>query len=186
MKAIQKAIKSTVISVCALILAACGSNGGILAPKAPDLNKLFTFSAKITEGEQSYTAELSRTEIGKWKVVFSEPYQLQGVGFIYSGDKVSASYDGLSADSLTDDFSASPVAVIVRAMESAVQNQSPSVKYNEDGFTLQSGDCILFFPQGESKPARFEIPAEKIFGEITDFKFNDDLFKNGEDIVYIG
>ena len=185
MKAVKKAIKSTVVSVCALVLAACGSNGGILAPKAPDLNKLFTFTANITEGAQSYAAELSRTDIGTWKITFSEPYQLQGVCFVYSGDKVSASYDGLSADSLTDDFSASPVAVMVRALETAVQNQSANVKYNENGFTVQSGDCVLYFPQGESKPAKFEISSEKIFGEITEFKFNDELFKNGEDVVLV-
>lgn len=185
MNTLKKMIKSAVISFCALVLAACGSNGGILAPKAPDLNKLFTMTANITKGEQSYALQLDRTEIGKWKITFSEPYQLQGVSFIYSKEGVSAAYDGLSADSLTDDFSSSLAAAIIRALETAVLDNSGTVKYNENGFTLQSGECILSFPKSGDKPEKFEIPKEKIFGEITDFRFNEDLFANGADVVII-
>lgn len=185
MKAIQKVIKSAVVSFCALVLVACGSNGGILAPKAPNLNKTFTMTAKITQGEESCTADLSRTEVGKWKITFSEPYQLQGVNFIYSKDGVSASYDGLSVESLTEDFSSSPTAATIKALENLVQDGNAAVKYNENGFTVQSGDCIMSFPKGESKPDKFEISNEKIFGEITDFQFNDDLFKEGQDVIIV-
>lgn len=185
MNTVKKAIKSAVVSFCALVLAACGSNGGILAPKAPDLNKLFTMTANITQGEKSYALQLDRTEIGRWKVTFSEPYQLQGVSFIYSKEGVSACYDGLSAESLTDDFSSSLAAVIIRTLETAVQDNTGAVKYSENGFTLQSGECILSFPKSGDKPNSFEIPKEKIFGEITDFRFNEDLFSNGADVVII-
>ncbi len=185
MKSFQKAIQSAIISFCALVLAACGSNGGILAPKPPDLNKLFTLTASITQGEQSYNLQLDRTDVGKWKVTFSEPYQLQGVSFSYSKEGVSAYYDGLSADSLTDDFSSSFIAVMVRSLESAVQDGNGTMRYNENGFTVQSGECVLSFPKNGDKPNKFEIAKEKIHGEITDFRFNGDPVSGGADVVLV-
>ena len=185
MKSVQKAIQSAIISFCALVLAACGSNGGILAPKPPDLNKLFTLTANITQGEQSYAVQLDRTAIGRWKVTFSEPYQLQGVSFVYSKEGVSASYDGISVDSLTDDFSSSLAAAMIRELETAVQDRNGAVRYNENGFTVQSGGCVLSFSKNGDKPEKFEIAKEKIFGEITDFRFNEDLFSGGADVVIV-
>ena len=185
MRSFQKAVQSLIISICVLALAACGSNGGILTPKPPDMNKLFTFSANITQGEQSYSVQLDRTDAGKWQVTFAEPYTLQGVSFSYSKEGVSADYDGISAPSLTDDFSSSFIAVMVRSLESAVQDGNGAVRYNENGFTVQSGECILSFPKNSDKPNKFEIAKEKIQGEITDFRFNGDVVLSGADVVVV-
>ena len=185
MRSFQKAVQSVIISICVLALAACGSNGGILTPKPPDMNKLFTFTANITQAEQSYSVQLDRTAAGKWQVTFTEPYTLQGVSFSYSKEGVSVDYDGISVDSLTDDFSSSFIAAMVRSLESAVQDGNGTVRYNENGFTVQSGECVLSFPKNGDKPDKFEIAKEKIHGEITDFRFNGDVISGGADVVVI-
>lgn len=185
MRTFQKAVQSLIISICVLALAACGSNGGILAPKPPDMNKLFTFTAKITQGEQSCAVQLDRTGEGKWQITFAEPYALQSVSFTYSKEGVSASYDGVSVQSITDDFSSSFIAVMVRALESAVQDGNGAVRYNENGFTVQSGECILSFPKNSDKPDKFEIAKEKILGEITDFRYNGELSSGGADVIVV-
>ena len=185
MRSFQKAVQSVIISICVLALAACGSNGGILTPKPPDMNKLFTFTANITQAEQNYSVQLDRTDAGKWQITFTEPYALQGVSFTYSKEGVSADYDGISVESLTDDFSSSFIAAMVRSLESAVQDGNGAVRYNESGFTVQSGECLLSFPKNSDKPNSFEIAKEKIRGEITDFRYNGDVGFGGADVVVI-
>lgn len=185
MKFLKKALRTGFISVCALILAACGSNGGILTPKAPDLNKCFDMTAKITQGEQHCTAKISRSGIGTWNVTFTEPYPMQGVTFSYSKEGFSATLDDLSAEKLTDDFSNSMTGVIISALETFVQDSSAAVSYTENGFTAQSGECILSFPKGSVSPEKFEIPKEKITAEISDFEIKGDIFKNGAEVVIV-
>lgn len=183
MRFFKKAIKILTASLCAIALTACGADG-ILAPKSPDLNRLFTMTAKITQGEESCTAELNRLTAGKWKITFSEPYQLQGVSFIYSKDGVFASFEGMNQQ-VSNDYALSLPSVLIKALETAVQDSNAALQYNESGFTLQSGDCLFSFAQGEAAPNRFEIPKERISAEITEFKFNEDLFSEGQDVVLV-
>lgn len=178
---LKKAIKALTALICAAALTACGAEG-ILSPKAPDLNRLFAMKAKITHGEESYTAELNRLTEGKWKMTFSEPYQLQGVSFIYTKDGVFASYEGMNQQVSADCASSLP-AVLIKSLETAVLDSNASLRSDENGFILQSGDCLISFAKDEAVPDKFEISKERIFGEITEFKFNENLFSEGQDVV---
>lgn len=183
MNYIKKAIGCTAALACALALTACGS-GGILAPKAPDLNKRFDMTADVVCGDSSFSLTMSRNSVGRWQVVLNEPYEVQGVTFSCSKDGAAAALDEVSIDGLTSDFGFSPIAVMVDALESAVGDSDAAVTYLDGGYRVSSGDCVLSFEQGSSAPVGFEIPKEKISGKISEFTVTGELF-NGADVVVV-
>lgn len=187
MKIFKKVIGCIVAVGCTiglLALTAC-ENGGILAPKAPDLNKQFEMTAEVVWGDSSFTVMASRVFLGKWRVVLNEPYEVQGVTFDYSKDGFTAALEGVGDEVLTSDFSSSPIAAMIDALENAVQDSNAAVTYLDGGYRVSSGDCVLSFEQGSSAPVGFEIPKEKISVRITDFTIKGDIFKDGADVVII-
>lgn len=174
-------LKCCAAALCAFALASCSGNG-LLSPSAPNLNKQFTLTARVTSGDSSFTADFTRSGVGRWQVTVTQPYEVQGVSFVYSGGKVSAAFGELTADALTVDFAASPPGLMISAIENTVQSGENSVAYQQDTFTVQSGSCLLTFQQGSSVPIALELPNLK--AEITDFKVTGDIFPEGAD-VYI-
>lgn len=175
-------LKCAAATLCAASLASC-SGQGFLAPPAPDLNKQFTLTAHVTGGDSSFTADFSRTSAGQWKVTVTEPYEVQGVTFSYSGGSVSASFGELTAEALTADFAASPPALMIAALENTIQDSTASVSYQADAYTVQSGSCTLTFAQGSAAPIAMELPNLK--AEITDFKLTGDIFPDDPDVVVV-
>lgn len=184
MNLIKKVIGFTAASACALVLSACGSSG-ILAPKAPDLNKQFDMTADVVCGDSSFSLTMSRTSVGRWRVVLNEPYEVQGVTFGYAKDGVTAALDGVGVDEITSDFGASPIAVMINAFESVIGDNNAAVTYLDGGYRVSSGDCVLSFENGSSNPVGFEIPKEKISGKVSEFTVTGELFKDGADVVVI-
>lgn len=187
MKLLKKVI-GRIAAVCCTIglftLTAC-ENGGILAPKAPDLNKQFDMTAAVVWADSSFVVTASRTSVGRWKVAFDEPYEVQGIVFNYSKDGFTAALDGVGEEGPISDFGSSPIAVMIDALENAVQDSNAAVTYLDGGYRISSGDCVLSFEQGSAAPVGFEIPKEKISGKITDFTVTGDIFKDGADVVII-
>lgn len=167
-----------------LTLTAC-KNGGILAPKTPDLNKQFDLTAEVVWDDGEFSLTASRISVGRWKVVLNEPYEVQGVEFGYSKDGFTAAFGGIGEESLISDFAGSPIAVMIDALENAVQDSNAAVAYLDGEYRISSGECVLSFPQGSASPMGFEIPKEKISGKITDFKVIGDIFKDGADVVIV-
>lgn len=168
--------------LCAATLASCSGQSGFLAPSAPNLNKQFTLTAHVTSGDSSFTADFSRTSVGKWQVTVTEPYGVQGVSFAYSGGSAAASFGEFSADALTADFAASPPALMISALEDTVQDTAAAVTYQSDTYTVQSGSCLLNFRQGSAAPIAMELPNLK--AEITDFKITGELFSGEADVIF--
>ena len=187
MKIFKKVIEFAAAAGCTiglLMLTSCES-GGILAPKAPDLNKQFELTAEVAWGDSSFAVTASRVSVGRWNVVMNEPYEIQGVSFGYSKDGFSALMDGVGEEELTSDFSGSPIAVMIDALENVAQDTNAAVVYLDGEYRVSSGDCVLSFEQGSAAPVGFEIPKEKISGKITDFKVTGDIFKDGADVVIV-
>lgn len=181
---LKRIVLSAAGLIAALSLTACeGQN--LLAPKPPELNKLFKFSANITCGTGGFSALFSRTAIGSWEVTVTEPYELQGITFTYTKGNAGASLDGLTAEALTSEFSYSPVACIAEALENAVQDGMASVVYADNSYTVHSGGTVLSFPQGSNVPGGFEIADKQIKGEITEFNIIEEIFKDGADVVLV-
>lgn len=166
--------------LCAISLASC-SGQSLLAPSPPDLNKQFTLTARVTGGDGSFTANFTRSNVGRWQVTVTEPYEVQGVSFAYSSGGVSASFGELSAEALTADFAASPPALLISAFENTVQDPAASVAYQSDAYTVQSGNCTLTFQKGSYAPTAIELPGLK--AEITDFKITGEVTPGGADVV---
>ena len=175
-------LKCGAATLCAIALASC-SGSGLLAPSAPDLNKQFTLTARVTGGDSNFTANFTRSNVGRWQVTVTEPYEVQGVSFAYSGSGVSASFGELSADTLTADFAASPPGLIISALENTVQDSAASVTYQSDTYTVRSGNCTLTFAQGSYAPTAIELPDLK--AEITDFRITGDVTPGGADVVIV-
>lgn len=173
-------LKCAAATLCAVSLASC-SGQGLLAPSAPDLNKQFKLTARVTDGDSSFTADFTRTGVGKWQVTVTEPYEVQGVCFTYSGGTASAGFGELTADALTADFSASPPALMISAFEDALQDKAPSVTYQQDALTLQSGDCIITFQQGA--PTALKLPG--LTAEITGFAVTGEISPGGVDVILV-
>lgn len=179
-------IKKLLITAAAIIgilsLTACEGQT-LLAPKPPNLNKLFSFTASISCQKGDFSAMFSRTAIGNWEITLTEPYELQGVSFSYSKNGVTATLDELSASPSMSDFSDSPVTYIADALETAVQNSAASVVYGDASFAVNSGDTVMYFEQGSSVPNAFEIADKSIKGEIGEFNITEEIFKDGADVV---
>ena len=173
-------LKCGAAAICAAALSSC-SGQGFLAPSAPNLNKQLEMTASVTCGDSSFTAQFVRSSIGKWQVTVTEPYEVQGVSFAYSSGAVSASFGELSAETLTADFAASPPALLISAFENTVQDNNPSVAYQQNTYTVLSGNCLLTFNQGSAAPIALELP--ELTAEITDFKITGDIFPGGADII---
>lgn len=187
MKILKRAIGLIAAAGCTfglLTLTSC-ENGGILAPKAPDLNKQFDMTAEVTCGDSSFAFTASRISVGRWKVVMNEPYEVQGVTFSYSKDGFTAALEEVGEQELTSDFGSSPIAAIVSALENAVQDPNGAVAYDDKGYKVSSGESVLSFEQGSSAPTGFEIPKEKISGRITDFAVTGEIFKDGADVAIV-
>lgn len=180
MRILKALLKCCALALCAVSLASC-SGQGLLAPSAPDLNKQFTLTATVTSGDSSFTADFTRSHVGHWQVTLTEPYEVQGVSFNYTGGSASAAFGELTADSLTADFAASPPALMISALENTVQDSTASVSYQSDTYTVQSGSCTLTFAQGSAAPIAIDLPNLK--AEITDFKITGDIFPEGADVV---
>ncbi|MCM1299383.1 MAG: hypothetical protein NC203_09660 [Firmicutes bacterium] len=181
MKIFKKAI-GVILAASVLTLTGC-KNSGFLAPKAPDLNKQFTFSAALNYGEEALSANFSRTDIGKWSIEITEPYQIQGVVFDINGGDITASFGGLTAEAVTPDFlSSSVVSAIVKAMESSVQDLNNEITYNDSSYTVSWQDLLLSFPEGSGAPTAVEIPSLGIRGEINDFKVTGEIVR-GEVVI---
>lgn len=175
-------LKCGAATLCALALASCSGNG-LLAPSAPNLNKQLALTARITADGSSFTADFTRTGIGKWQMTITEPYEVQGVTFTCTGGSFSAGLDDLTAEALTAEFAASPPALIISALENTVQDSAPSVAYQKDTFTVRSGNCTLTFQQGSYAPIALELPDIK--AEITDFRVTGDIFPEGAGLVVV-
>lgn len=173
-------LRCAAAAICAVSLASC-SGQGLLAPSAPDLNKRFQLTARVTADGSTFTADFTRTDVGEWQVTVTEPYEVQGISFTYSGGSASASFSGLTAEQLTADFSASPPALMISAFENAVQDTAPGVSYQQDALILRSGDCTVTFRQGT--PAALELPG--LTAEITGFSFTEEMFPGGADVVLV-
>lgn len=182
MKILKVLLNCSAAMLCAVSLASC-SGQSFLAPSAPDLNKQFQMTARVTSGDSVFTADFARTSVGQWQVTITEPYEVQGVSFTYSGGNASASFGEFSADALTADFAASPPALMISAMENTVQDSAANVAYQSDTFTVQSGTCLLTFQQGSAAPTAMELPNLK--AEITDFKITGDIFPAGVDVIVV-
>ena len=182
MKILKVLLKCLAAALCAVSAASC-SGQSFLAPSAPDLNKQFQMTAHVTSGDSVFTADFARTSVGQWKVTLTEPYEVQGVTFTYSGGNASASFGEFTADTLTADFVSSPPALMISALENIVQDAAASVAYQADTFTVQSGSCLLTFTQGSAAPTAIELPNLK--AEITDFKITGDIFPDGADVVIV-
>ena len=173
-------LKCVTALLCALSLASC-SGQGLLAPSVPDLNKQLKLTARVETGNSTFTAEFSRTAVGKWQVIITEPYEVQGISFTYSGGSASAAFGELSADLLTADFAASPPALMISAIENAVQDAAPQITYQQDALTLKSGDCTVTFQQGT--PTGLELLG--LTAEITDFAVVGEISAGGVDVVLV-
>ncbi|MCM1054629.1 MAG: hypothetical protein NC394_03815 [Bacteroides sp.] len=184
MNKIKKALAAAFAFITVLTFTSCGAQK-LLSPKPPDLNKLFTFSANVSCGASSFSALFSRAAIGCWEVTVTEPYELQGITFTYTKGKAGASLDGLAAETLTSDFSSSPVACIAEALENAVQDGLASVVYEDGSYSVHSGGTVMTFPQGSSSPNGFELTEKRIKGEITEFNVVEEIFKDGADVVLV-
>lgn len=187
MNLFKKAIKCIAAVGCViglLTLTGC-ENGGILAPKAPDLNKKFDMTAAVVWEDSNFVVTASRTSVGRWKVTLNEPYEVQGVTFSCSKDGFTAALDGVGEEGLISDFGSSPIAVMIGALEDAVQDSNAAVTYLDGEYRISSGDCVLSFEQGSAAPVGFEIPKEKISGKITDFAVTGDIFQDGADVVIV-
>ena len=174
------AYKCAAAILCAVSLASC-SGQSFLTPSAPNLNKQLALTAHFTSGDSSFTADFVRTSVGKWQVTVTEPYEVQGVTFTYSGGNASASFGDFSADTLTADFAASPPALIISALENTVQDNAANVTYQADTYTVQSGSCTLTFPQGSAAPVAIELPELK--AEISNFKVTGEIFPDDVDVI---
>ena len=173
-------LKCCAALLCVFSLASCSGNG-LLAPSAPNLNKQLTLTARITTDEGSFTADFTRSNIGKWQVTVTEPYEVQGVSFACDHGSFSAALGDLTADTLTVDFAASPPALIISAFENTVQDSAAAVSYQADTYTVRSGDCTLTFKQGSPAPIAMELSTLK--AEITDFRITGEIFPDGVDVV---
>lgn len=185
MEFLQKAVRCAAVTACILTFSACGSNGGILAPKAPDLNKQFEMSADVVCGEDNYSVTLARTSVGRWSMVINEPYELQGIELVFSAEKTSAKLDGAEIERLSQDFSKSSISAMITALENAVLDRNGTMGYLDGGYNVTSGDCILSFEQGSASPSSFDIPKEKISGKVNKFTVTGEIFKNGAEAVVI-
>lgn len=180
MKFSKVILKCLAALLCAVSLASCSGNG-LLSPSVPNLNKQLALTARITTDGGSFTADFARSNIGKWQVTLTEPYEVQGISFTCDQGSFSASLGDLTADVLTADFAASPPALIISAFENAVKDSAAAVSYQKETFTVQSGDCTLTFRQGSPAPIAMELPTLKV--EITDFRITGEIFPEGADVV---
>ena len=180
----KKLILTSAALAAAVFFTACEGQS-FLAPKPPDLNKLFNFTASISTEKGDFSALFSRTAIGSWEITVTEPYELQGISFSYAKGTAAASLGELNVEALTSEFSFSPVASIAEALENAVQDGGASVIYGDGVYTLQSGGTVLSFLQGSGVPNGFEISEKRIKGEITEFNVTEDIFKDAADVVLV-
>lgn len=167
-------------AIIAIAVTGCTNGGGFLAPKAPDLNKQFTFTAVC----DSLSANFTREGIGKWTVELTEPYQVQGVVFTLSGGEISASFGELSTEKIASDFGGSTIGTFVKALENGIADDG-EISYDENSYTVSWNDLLLKFPQGSGAPSAFEIPSLGFKGDITDFKITGEIFKEGEDVILV-
>ena len=180
MKFSKALILAAFSATAALTFSACGA-GGLLSPKAPELNKKFEMTAEVTCGDSSFTANFSRLNVGSWEVTVTDPYEVQGLSFAYSGGTASASFDGIAAEQLTADFASSPAGKVISAVENAVQDKTASVSFSD--LIVQSGECIMAFSEGSSVPSALDLPQSRISAKITDFKVTGEIFPDGVDVI---
>lgn len=176
---------SAVISAAALTLTltACQSAGGLLAPKAPDLNKKFTFTASLDCGGESLSANFAREDANSWRVEITDPYRIQGVNFSINGGEITAAFRELTAENLDASlFSDSEVSALVKTLESSVVDLNGKVTYNQDSYTVSWQDLLLSFPTGSSAPTALEMPSKGIKGEISEFKITGEILP-GEVVI---
>ncbi len=179
---IKTILFTAALTLGALTLTACeGQN--LLSPKPPELNKLFTFSASISCDTGNFSALFTRSAMGSWDITLTEPYELQGITFSRGKDGAKASLADLSAESLANEFSNSPLTYITDSLESAVQNGNASVVYGDQSYAVNSGDTVIYFQQGSAVPCAFEIPEKQIKGEITEFNITGEIFRDGADVA---
>lgn len=180
-----KKLLLTAAAIAGMIsLTACeGQN--LLAPKPPNLNKLFNFTASVTGNEGEFSALFTRNAVGSWEITVTEPYELQGVTFSYAKGEVTASLDGLSAAPSMSELSGSPIVYITDALEAAVQDGMASVVYGDNSYAVNSGSTVLYFEQGSGTPKAFEISDKQIKGEISEFNITEEIFKDGADVVLL-
>lgn len=155
------------VAAAALLLTSC-SDGGILAPKAPDMDKSYKLTAQVTAGESGFTADFNRKGTGIWTITLTEPYEAQGLVINYKSGAVSASMGDFSAENLTDDFAYSPISAIISAMEEMAGGNG-KVTVTDDGSLVQTGECLMLYGKGSSSPKHMELPNQKISAEITNF-----------------
>lgn len=175
----------TAAAIAGLFTMTACENQNILAPKPPNLNKLFNFTASVTCETSSFSALFSRTAVGSWDITITEPYEIQGISFSCSKNGTEASFYELTAAPSTSDFSNSPLTYIADSLETAVQNSSASVIYGDSGFAVNAGDTILYFEQGSAVPKAFEITDKQIKAEISEFNITEEIFKDGADVVLV-
>lgn len=176
----------SIITAAGLIFSLTACEGqNILAPKPPDLNKNFEFTADITCGDSKFSAWFGRNGVGKWQAALTQPYEVQGVNFTYNRGTASASFEGITIDTLNEDFTSSPVCTIITELENAVQDINAAVIYGDGGYRVQTGNTVLSFTQGTAQPDGFEISSEGIKGTVTDFKITGEIFEGGADIVLV-
>lgn len=181
-KKIISVVLAALLSVFSLLLSGC--EGSLISSKAPDMNKQFEMIAKITCESGNFTVRFSRSGIGKWRAYVLEPYEVEGVSFVYDSVN-SASMGELQAEALTADFLFSPPAIFIRSAEKVILDANAAVRYNDSGFTVTSGDVILSFAQNGSAPDKIEIANEKITAEISEFQITGEIFGDNEDVVLI-
>lgn len=183
-RTLKKLLLTAAAIIGAISFTACeGQN--ILAPKPPNLNKLFNFTASVTCEKGDFSALFSRTAIGSWDITVTEPYELQGITFSYTKNGVTANLYDLSAEPTATEFSGSPITYIADALEAAVQDGTASVVYGDGSFAVNAGETVMYFEQGSGVPNAFEIPAKQIKCEISEFNIADEIFKDGADVVLI-
>lgn len=174
------------ISAAGLILSLTACEGqNILAPKPPDLDKTFEFTADIACGDSEFSAWFGRTGVGKWQAALTQPYEIQGINFTFDRGTAAASFEGMTVDTLTEDFALSPICGLITELEKAVQDANAAVIYGDGGYSVQTGNTVMSFEQGKAEPNAFEIASEGIKGTITDFKVTGEIFEEGADVVFV-
>lgn len=154
------------------------SKENAVSPKqiSANLNRNFDAKATIKMHELLLTADVNRTDIGKYTIKIDEPSSLAGMVIQYDGENVSTSFHGINlnvdADSL---LSSSLGKMLINSIDKASA---------QTGVSISSKDNVICI-QGENpdKDGKFNLIMDREKGSIlsissaeTDFNCNFTAF----------
>ncbi len=157
----------------------CGCENQIIAPSIPDMNKCYTayIESETVSGEK-LSAVLTRGGVNEWSLEISEPYALSGTALKISDGKITASFEGFSAEIPLEAGVYSAFTQMTDVFERLTDPEGLSLAADGTSLSVQGEDFTVFF---ENKaPVRLIMESSGAEVKMSDFIVTADIPKESD------